>query len=276
MMFIKAWASFVCGEVPLPPSHDRQSLRCNREAYEPKPMASEELSKSALSIQKGMALQFTPEKLAVLKKAATESLSEQKQKLSWLSTVDAVIALIWRASVRVRQIPEEKMLLEWAACNMRSNLPLLPKHYFGNAINASQLTMTVGDIVNGSLGSVAVAHRQSVIAAKGETKEDWLSKADINSKLSLAERAVARMKDADFIITDWSKFGYYTVDFGDGVPACCRRFLGYNRRMMCILDMPQPQGSSVRGFDVCFSLDEEYYERFVKDEELNVYARVLG
>jgi hypothetical protein len=41
--------------------------------------------------------------------------------------------------------------------------------------------------------------------------------------MSLSDRGLRWMTHTDYLFTNWSKFDYYIMDFGDGIPVRCRR-----------------------------------------------------
>ncbi|KAI9598082.1 transferase [Syncephalis fuscata] len=281
MLFIKDWAAFVRGKNPPLPTGDRRLLM-----LDPKPtelqQQEERRKRSALctsiskkSAKEGIIFQFTPENLAALKEDAIESLTAEERNKYWLSTMDAVVALSLRAITRARKISADQPLIEQAAINMRSCFPGIPDNYFGNALYHSKIFITAGEMTRCSLGSLAIKNRQAILVAKSSTKEQWLSEAEITGQATLTERLANWDPYADYAITDWSKFGYYEIDFGYGIPTRCRCFMSSAVALVCILDMP-PFQNSQRGFEVCISIDKNCYERLIHDEELANYSRVIG
>ncbi|KAI9598135.1 transferase [Syncephalis fuscata] len=263
-MFMRTWAAFCRNETPELPNHDRFLLEPEH-SYPPYTYKdSVDLNKYA---GRGAMIRFTPDKLVALKAAAVGSLSEEERKAGWLSTMDAVIVVLWRALVRARQLPAGMPLTQGSSINLRPQLESFPQNYFGNAIVIATMTKTVGDLLGNSLGSIAVAHRQSLMAHKNITKDDWLSQADVTSRVSQADRGSYWMAHTDYLFTDWSKFKYYTLDFGDGIPVRTRRFLIDNRAMVCVFDAPPT--STEKGSSL------EHYAHFVADEELFTFADLL-
>ncbi|RKP27668.1 transferase [Syncephalis pseudoplumigaleata] len=288
LSFIKNWAAIVRGELklPFPPADGRQLLR-----LDPKPSEEEQRQffrqqqkqhqpdyqpGSNASVNKGVIIRFTTDKLQALKADAMASLSDAEKEAGWFSTMDAICMLVWRATIRARMVAKERPLTCMTAVTMRDKHPDLPKGYFGNGFNQSLLTATAGDIVDRPLGRMAAMHRQGILASRAHTMEQWLMQADMTSKTLLAERAANWLPFADYFITDWSKFGYYTVDFGEGRPAYCRRFFNPHKRVICILDMPPTLDGSPTGFDVCITVDETSYDRFCADNELLAYGTIIG
>ncbi|KAI9596331.1 hypothetical protein BDF19DRAFT_438773, partial [Syncephalis fuscata] len=90
-MFIKAWATFTRGEIPLPPNHNRQLLRLDSKLRH--------LLKTPLpDLANKQYERIVPESLARLKQQAMDSLSDDERSAGWFSTLDVVTALIWRTT----------------------------------------------------------------------------------------------------------------------------------------------------------------------------------
>ncbi|KAI9595344.1 transferase family-domain-containing protein [Syncephalis fuscata] len=280
-MLLKSWAAFARGETPPPPSHDRQFLRLSPEsnkllieqgAFNKSQISSDE----SFMPRQSLMYRLTFDQLTQLKKDAIAPLDDAAYEAVHVSTIDVVVALFWRACIRARNLPKDQPLVEYSALNMRPNLPEFPVNYFGNAVHLTELQLTADEVLNNSIGHVAFAHRQAVISGKRITIPDWMACGDIHSKLSLADRAANWVKHADFVSTDWSKLGYYTVNFGEGNPVCCRRLMNAIQELITILDAPSPCGTLKNGLDVCISFDNQYYNHLVNDQELLKYAQLLG
>ncbi|RKP22282.1 transferase [Syncephalis pseudoplumigaleata] len=263
--FIRNWAAIVRGESRLPflPSNDRRLLR-----LDPKP-SEEEQRQFSQQQQKQHQPDYQPGSNASVNKGVIK-------ETSWFSTIDALFMLVWRATVRARAIAKEQPLTHTIAVNMRDKYPELPPNYYGNAFDQLFFTMTAGDIVDSPLGKVAAMHRQSLLATKSHTMEQWLMQTIITGMTSLQERTASWLPYSDYIVTDWSKFGFYMVDFGEGRPTYCRRLVNRHRRLGCILDMPPASDGSPAGLEFSLGVDETSYDRFCNDKELLTYGTILG
>ncbi|RKP25026.1 transferase [Syncephalis pseudoplumigaleata] len=287
MSFIKNWAATVRGELklPFPMGDDRRLLR-----LDPKPSEEEQRQSfrqqqkqhqpdfqpgSNATVNKGVIVQFTTDKLQALKADAIASLSDAEKEAGWLSTMDAIIMLVWRATVRARMAAKDRSFTCMTMVNMRDKYPALPVNYYGNASNQALFTMSADELTNSSLGRMAVMHRQEILASRSHTMQQWLMQADITSKTSLPERVVKWTPFVDYLVTDWSKFGFYTVDFGEGRPTYCRRFTTQFRRIGCILDMPPASDGSPTGLELSLGVEETSYERFCNDKELLAYGTIV-
>ncbi|KAI8056060.1 transferase [Syncephalis plumigaleata] len=151
-MFLHTWAAFVRGETPPPPELNRQLLRVSDEhrhlIKRQRPETREKLAGffNAFTKKKEVMIRISSEKMAQLKKDAIDSLSEEERNSGWFSTIDAIVAMLWRAATRARNVPDDKVLKELSAIDMRIRIPNFPRNYFGNAVEAPAFGMTAGDI----------------------------------------------------------------------------------------------------------------------------------
>ncbi|KAI9595822.1 transferase [Syncephalis fuscata] len=279
-MMLKTWTALVKGDTFTLPVHNRQLLRfpLTFDLFSNEKRTTDDTPSAAatsLSLKQCIILQFSPDKLEQLKSDAIATLDNTDQKTGWISTFDAIMALLWRTSVRARQVPQDKPIKLLTAINMRPSLPDVPDNYFGNAFNTSIFSMVAGDVMNGSLGSVAMANRQSVNKSKAATVQEWLARASVDRNKSLAEAASGWLRDNDTNSTNWSKCGYYAVDFGDGPPICLRRSMYSGMRNITLFDTPPFPETGKRGIEVCINIEEDFYKRYITDRDLLTYARVL-
>ncbi|KAI9595347.1 transferase [Syncephalis fuscata] len=281
-ILLKTWAALARGEAPIIPNHDRRLLRLDSALIKPQkrqhPSSIGEQLNYGGKLKDGCALgfHFSPDKLALLKQTAIESLSEKERETDWFSTMDVVIMLLWRATIKARQLPNTHIVINNGAVNMRPFVPDLPDNYFGNTLNLSNLQMTAGEVLNLSIGRISAMHRQAVTVAKNEPIDVWVGRSEIHSTESLVKRRENWLTTSDFIHTDWSKFGYYTVDFGEGTPTRCRRYIYTSRMFVAIFDSAPSPNTSKIGYDLCITIEKEHSERLINDKEFMSYAVLLG
>ncbi|KAI9591656.1 transferase [Syncephalis fuscata] len=279
-MFLKTWAAFARGETPSPPNNNRQLLQLEPELRhvlrKPRSNQSPKVHKNTPSVSRQPTLlRFSPESLAQLKRAAIDSLSEKERNSGWFSTIDAVLSLLWKTHVKVRRIPAEKLLIGCDAFNMQPYLDNIPDNYFGNVVDVTMLEITAGDLLNRSLGSIALAHRQLLTLTKKSSAKEWILWTKVENAKSIANKSFFE-KGFDFISSDWSKFGYYAkMDFGSGNPVCCRRYTPSNTLIHTIYEAPPCPKTGKSGLDITFTVETEFYEDFIKDSELFTYAQLL-
>ncbi|KAI9596328.1 transferase [Syncephalis fuscata] len=281
LMFMKSWAAFTRGESPLPPNHNREFLKLGLDLRHllKKPLSSPDTQQYYAmwdSPRDTVLFRFSPEKLTQLKQMAIDSLSEKERNNGWFSTLDVVLVVVWRAAIRARQVPGETLLRDVAAFSMRKYLKGLPSNYFGNAVETSLFPMIASDVLNNSLGSVAMARRKAIAMTQKTSKDEWIVWANDDESESAINRESSWKSSIDIFTTDWSKFDYYAgMNFGYGNPTCCRRFTYPNGLVGTIFESPPCPQTGKSGFDICLGVDKNYYEQFIADSELFTYASLI-
>jgi len=108
--------------------------------------------------------------------------------------------------------------------NVRRRLrPPLPDGYFGNALVRGLVTAPVGDVLDGSLGSVAAAIRRAVDGvddAYARSLVDYLELelGDAASGQAVASESEQRVPAWDLWVVSWLGMPMYSADFGSGAP----------------------------------------------------------
>ena len=113
---------------------------------------------------------FSPESIASLKVKANEESSTHK-----ISSFQALSALVWRSIISLNHLPHSQLTKCVLAINNRPRLnPPLPQSYFGNAINVTTTTTTVGELLEHNLGWAALMLNQSVASYTDDTVRSFL------------------------------------------------------------------------------------------------------
>jgi trichothecene 3-O-acetyltransferase len=234
---------------------------------------------------------FTPEACSRLKADAKPS-----SKGGWISTQDALVALIWRSVMRARLSEAAKPgtatngVSNGTASATRQNSivsvaiegrslckPKVPYSIINNVVYCCMTEMPVTTILDpdpskNTLSNLALAVRSNIEAFKSDpvlvndTNQLAASIPDVG-KLSIAFKDFLGY---DLITTSWIDAPFYQgVDFGPplGKPDFMRlpkgQFSG-----ICSLQ-PRKANGDIEAF---ISLNEEEMERFFKDEEFKKYA----
>ncbi|KAI9591579.1 transferase [Syncephalis fuscata] len=279
-LLLNAWAAFARGDIPLPPNHNRKlfnlSLEASAAANKARPPHDDQsIFTHEVNNKKVVIFKFSPESLELLKTTAGGLIAEEERKEKWFSTLDVVLMLMWRASVRARNIPHSKTIGMFSVVNMRPHWSNFPDNYFGNVFHASSLIIPADQVVNNTLGNVAAAYRQTVLAGKAKSIESFLGQTDDGTDTSIVNKDSNWISCIDFSSTDWTKVGYYDMNFGDGRPVRYRRYMYPIISTVTIFDTPPAPGASKGAIEVCTPIDEECYERFTTDEELMTYAKLI-
>ncbi|KAJ8435950.1 hypothetical protein Cgig2_023326 [Carnegiea gigantea] len=113
---------------------------------------------------------FSSKSIARLKANANEESNTAK-----ISSFQALSAFVWRAIVRANQLPHDQITNCRLAVNNRSRLdPPLSQDYFGNALNAVKATTTAGQLLEQTLGWVALMLHQAVINHTDKVVRDFV------------------------------------------------------------------------------------------------------
>jgi len=213
-------------------------------------------------------LAFTPEALRRLKADAEASLPGGTDAAGWLSTNDAVTALLWRAATRARGFkPSDTQLsacMFAADCRARMDPPLKPG-YFGNVNFVGFPRAEVGALAAESLGSSALRVRKGTEARTDAYVRSVLALWESASDIKHVGFNADNVSGADYIVTNWSKFGH-GIDFGLGTPIAFRTGPAALDGMSIL--MPRPDG----GIDACTGMHEPYWSRMLADDELLRYV----
>ncbi len=163
-----------------------------------------------------------------LKAAAQPSEPSQSGgEVSWVSTHDAICALVWRCVMKARfpgRDPREpgKSILGQAVNSRSRIVPPLPEEYFGSVNFYAAARMDLGDVVNGasgkSLEKLAVAVRNSINAKTNETVKSALKYIALQDNPALIMHSFTTVND--YTVTSWvAMFKAGDLDFTVEVPA---------------------------------------------------------
>ncbi|KAH7096142.1 transferase [Auriculariales sp. MPI-PUGE-AT-0066] len=208
-------------------------------------------------------LHFPSEKLATLKAVTSAGLPEGQ----WISTHDALNALIWVAVQRAKG--KETSLSLAFSINVRSRLaPPVPESYIGNAFY-----MAIARSGGSSLADYALAVRQANNAVTAEKLEDFLRAAAARPDLYEAHNN----SDGPLLITSWADFPLGGLDWGQ------QAFGGVQPdrimqplRLRANLAVVYAKLSSTSGIDVEIGLEPDEMDRLLGDEELKTFAEWDG
>lgn len=208
----------------------------------------------------------------------------------WISTYDAVLALLWRATVRAKSplvqpaptAPSKAV----HAVNVRGRAdPPIPASYIGVGVTMPQSrTLAVADVVAGdlrtALPTLARAVRGSTRQVTASYVADLVAWAGACDDLRWTELVMHWTLGLDCMAFDWHTMASYAAhDFGFGRPAALRwphpRFEGF------FFTLPtrttgSKAGCEDEGMEIMFGLEESCYARFEADEELLRFAEQRG
>jgi len=213
-------------------------------------------------VTKSIIAEFPVEILNKLKEDCSVDLPEG----SWISTNDALSALIWQRILTVRGHNDEDIVKLGMACNARSlRSPPLPKGYFGNVNFFICVKSTKQEIVSSTLSQVAWKIRQGVMEI---TPEKIQSSLDfVHSQPDPSKVIPGFVGPTGFAMTSWNKFPMYDIDFAGFAP----RFIGIPplpfSGLALMLDTPKRDGSIY----VQIGLEASHMNALLVDEIWNKY-----
>ncbi|XP_023760417.1 uncharacterized acetyltransferase At3g50280 [Lactuca sativa] len=182
-----------------------------------------------------------------------------------ISSLQAVIALLWRSVTRIRRLPDDSQTsCRLMISNRRRLNPPLSDDYFGNPISMVRGTATVGELMANGLGWAAFRLHEAVInytdTSVKESVKSWIENPFI-IKLS-------KMIDRNFIHVGSSpRFDMYGCEFGLG-KAVAARSGWLNKGDGKITMYPGREGGGSMDVEICFAssqtmMDLECDEEFI-------------
>lgn len=203
---------------------------------------------------------------------------------SWISTYDAVLALLWKATTRARIFLRYSDLKSKAslghAVNMRHRIePSLPDRYLGNAVVTQPVgSMTVDSILlDDSLPRLASAIRSSIKRVTPEYSADlleWVAGLENDTR---AQYNVIDFLGIDLVGSSWQDWSAYTRhDFGFGVPKALRSSFQTFGNFAIFLPSRACQVGGDEGLEVNLCLETASAGRLMDDELMLKYAELRG
>lgn len=229
---------------------------------------------------------ISPTSLKALKAAATpiiETATHAKEPM-WVSTNDAVSALIWRSLVVVafegNEYKDEPLSCCQVAVNARPKMdPPLPADYFGCALTFGTSNLPVSSIlVPSSLSTMALMIRQSIMKVTAPYIESVIAmihKAPDYRRL--IPTSFIDLLGRDSVQTSWSAFPLYDYDWGQALGGKCERVrapkMGMFNGLQTVLPaLPESQGGD---FEVMIGLEPHVMEKLKKDPVWSEYCKPI-
>ncbi|KAF9872898.1 hypothetical protein CkaCkLH20_09761 [Colletotrichum karsti] len=209
---------------------------------------------------------------------------------TWISTYDAICALMWRTFSKIREPvfkPDPTSTPIWAeAATMSKRLknPTMPARMQGNTFFATMSAaaavpqLTVAEIVSEApLTKLASYVRQMTNGVTQEMLFGALdSLAPIRNKQDLAIR-INSFPPMTLVMTDWRDSDVCNSDFGFGKPVAFRHLFDTVTEGLAIVYPPHngPAGDD-EGIEVQVSFEKELQQQLVNDPEWKKYFEFRG
>ncbi|CAM8919146.1 unnamed protein product [Rhodiola kirilowii] len=214
MEFVNSWGEMARGlSLKVPPFVDRSILKArtppNIESAHREFEQIVDISDTKELYDESMlyrAFCFSPEKLELLKKKATED-----GKLTKCTTFEALSAFVWKARTEsLRMKPDQETKLLFAVDGRARFVPPLPKGYFGNGIVLTNAMAKAGELLDNPLSFTVELVQKAVELVTDSYMRSAIDYFELTRKRpSLA---------ATLLITTWSRLSFHTTDFGWGEP----------------------------------------------------------
>ncbi|KAH6830661.1 hypothetical protein C2S53_018666 [Perilla frutescens var. hirtella] len=255
--FINSWSQISRGfdKISKPPVFERNDNNNNRLVH--LPTLEQNLFAPSPALQK--VFHFSKESVAKLKaKANSEASSDDDFKIK-ISSLQAVVAHLWRSVIRCRWLSDSESSEEEArmmmAVGARARMSL-PDGYFGNAAYVATVAIGEGELLHKGLGYAALRINEVV---SEQTKEAIMRDAEENPTLGgglLGGRL-------PLIIGSSPRHDVYGNDFGWGKPIAVRSGEAHKHDGL-VLVLPAAEGG---GIDVEVCLAEETLEAMEYDAD---------
>ncbi len=221
---------------------------------------------------------------AVMKKLKQEAAPDGPE---WVSSGDALVALLWRSIMRARFPPQSldaaqtaKESIVTVALDGRKLLSSsLPTSYVGNVVFCCMTSLSMGALLSSetSLAETALTIRRNLEAAKKQqVLEDAIRLASSIPNVTSLKIAFKDFLGADLITTSWIELPFYNIDFGPifGETGRAEFFRIPKGQFGGICSLQPRQTNGV--IDVVILLDVEQMRRLRKDEEFTQYLHFVS
>ena len=230
---------------------------------------------------------FPANSLSELKNHVTESIAEQEGPDGWISTNDALCALLWQRTSLARfgsssppssitgangdtALPSHSRL--GLAINGRSKLtPPLPSTYIGNLnlYGTSNLPLPL-ILAENSLGAIALSIRHAISSIDDAKIRRTISFIEQLSDVALLAPGFKSFLGPDLAITSWADLELRDLDWGPTVGGKAKsvRIVKSQFDGLCIMLPRLADG----GLEVVVGLQTEHMERLRRDEVFGRFA----
>jgi hypothetical protein len=227
---------------------------------------------------RGQIFYFSPEALKMLKSEASPANTTEVSDQKWVSTMDAVSALLWRTVMAV-QSPLESLEGDpvsnfGIALDARQRVtPKIHPSTLGCFLAYASVEESIRNIVGKlNLADLAVLVRKAVLRANDQFGDDVVTLVDsLDDVNTLVPTAFLDVPGSNCVQTSWLGFDLYSLDWGpllgNKVEAVRTPSVGIINGLQVILPM-LPDG----GMEVMMGVEESCLDRLLSDPLLNKYA----
>jgi hypothetical protein len=194
-------------------------------------------------------------------KANAEMTGTAQSQADPISSLQAVLAHLWRGACRARRLPPDRETICLLPVGCRGRVQGVPQHYMGNAVALGVAKCTVAHVVDKGLGCTAWLLNQAVASFDEAKTRDALASWHQKPHILYLE-ASGDGDPADIVVAASPRFDVYGNDFGRGTPVAVRSGAG-NKMDGVVTVYPGRDGGGSMG--VCMS--PEALARLTADRE---------
>jgi hypothetical protein len=196
-------------------------------------------------------------------KANAEMTGTAQSQADPISSLQAVLAHLWRGACRARRLPPDRETICLLPVGCRGRVQGVPQHYMGNAVALGVAKCTVAYVVDKGLGCTAWLLNQAVASFDEAKTRDALASWHQKPHILYLE-ASGDGDPADIVVAASPRFDVYGNDFGRGTPVAVRSGAG-NKMDGVVTVYPGRDGGGSMGVEVCMS--PEALARLTADRE---------
>ncbi|CAL5009567.1 unnamed protein product [Urochloa decumbens] len=205
---------------------------------------------------------FSAASVKNLKSQANAEIAGTSATGATISSLQAVLAHLWRAVCRARRLPQDQATFYSVVVGCRGRVSGIPAGYVGNAMVFGRAEATAGEVEKKGLGWTAWLLNRGVAsfdeATMRESLERWVRTPDFTYMGNLSSAGTA-------LVTGSSpRFDVFGNDFGWGKPVAVRSGAG-NKADGKATVFEGPEGGGSVSLEVCIAPDA--LARLVADEE---------
>lgn len=241
------------------------------------------LSHSSDAVDTGLFF-FSDDSLKRLKELANKDSVDS----SWVSTNDALVALIWSRITSSRMATSDHTTSTLSVFAMTVNgrsrlVPPMSSKFTGNVVLISKAFRSFSDLSSDSsnpidLGSIARTVRQSVREVDDAKVKDVIKAIQNVSNLDRLQPSEYQSHQRNVGCSSWSGQPYYELDWGDKLGGNCRRFRWRSLKTDGIfIIFPRVPGNDEErlgkgGLEICMGLRRECLSALKKDKFFAQFA----
>ncbi|OKL56976.1 hypothetical protein UA08_07781 [Talaromyces atroroseus] len=272
-------AVFADRERVMKPSGRNHGLPENHPEYVILPFTPQGAPLKMLSREnRGQVFYFSPERLAALKNDAAPGNAKHASDVKWISTNDAVSALLWR-TVMAMQSPLESLDGDPVSVfniaidgRQRADPPLHPET-LGCFLEYIAVSCPIREILSSdNVADLAVSIRKAVIRADGQFTDDLVTLIDrLEDVDRLIPTAFLDVPGYNCVQSSWATFDLYTLDWGPAlggrIQAVRSPSVGIINGLQVVMP-PPPEG----GMEILVSVEASCLEKLLTEPLWMKYA----